>query len=170
MESVFLKKFELEIVIWCPTFGMLSNILSLIESFAVCTSYEDGSILWWDIRNPGVPVTSVKFHSEPGGQPRIWRLHMYSLSSSSSFSLFFFFIKYVLLLIFYAVLSLCIDGSCNGGISGAADDKIVIYNLDHPMVILIVFKSFHFKPPVDSCFMTCKLVANKNTDSHALWF
>ena len=34
----------------------------------------------------------------------------------------------------FAVLSLCIDGSCNGGISGSADDKVVMFGLDHSMV------------------------------------
>jgi hypothetical protein len=27
-------------------------------------SYEDGSTLWWDIRKPMLPLSSVKYHSE----------------------------------------------------------------------------------------------------------
>ncbi|KAK6164183.1 hypothetical protein DH2020_001047 [Rehmannia glutinosa] len=59
----------------------------------VISGYEDGSMVWWDLRNPGLPVTCVKFHSEP-------------------------------------VLSLCVDNSCGGGVSGSADEKIVMFTMD----------------------------------------
>jgi hypothetical protein len=63
----------------------------------ILSSYEDGSTLWWDIRKPGLPLSSVKYHSE-------------------------------------LALSIAIDGLCNGGVSGSADNKIVMFNLDHPKV------------------------------------
>ncbi|RZC66575.1 hypothetical protein C5167_010265 [Papaver somniferum] len=69
----------------------------------VLAGYEDGTMAWWDIRNPGVPLTVAKFHSEP-------------------------------------VLSIAIDGSCTGGISGAADSKIVLFTLDYQMGSCLVKK------------------------------
>jgi len=92
-------------------------------------------MLWWDVRNPGVPLTSVKFHSEPGTS-----CYEQSTCYKPLSTLFFFpnWSRHNKFHLLVTVLSISIDGSCKGGISGAADEKIEIFTLDHSMVILLI--------------------------------
>ncbi|KAF9618922.1 hypothetical protein IFM89_002917 [Coptis chinensis] len=76
----------------------------------VLAGYEDGTMVWWDIRNPGVPLAAVKFHSEP-------------------------------------VLSITVDGLCAGGISGAADHKLVFFTLNHQMGSCMVKREHGLEQP-----------------------
>lgn len=50
--------------------GMCMAVRAFLPSEAdtyanVVAGFEDGTMVWWDLRNPTMPVTSVKFHSEP---------------------------------------------------------------------------------------------------------
>lgn len=97
-------------------------------------------MLWWDLRNPGTPLMSMKYHSEPGLPILLVSMQWCNLlqvlcsfvelnEDNSQSSLFI-------------VLSLSVDESCKGGISGAADDKIVLFSLDHARVCILVFFFF----------------------------
>jgi len=46
-----------------------------------------------------------------------------------------------------SALSIAIDGSCNGGISGGADDKVVFFTLDHPKGAFTLRKEIELERP-----------------------
>ncbi|KQK19722.1 protein DECREASED SIZE EXCLUSION LIMIT 1 [Brachypodium distachyon] len=76
----------------------------------ILSSYEDGSTRWWDVRKPGSPLSSVKYHSE-------------------------------------SALSIAVDGSCNGGISGGADSKVTMFSLDHQKGMFTVRNEIELERP-----------------------
>ncbi|XP_057802695.1 protein DECREASED SIZE EXCLUSION LIMIT 1 [Salvia miltiorrhiza] len=93
----------------CMAVGAFSPSESEVYANVVA-GFEDGSMVLWDLRNPSLPVTSVKFHSE-------------------------------------TVLSLSIDNSCGGGVSGSADEKIVTFSLNPSMGSCLVKKETVLERP-----------------------
>ncbi|KAL8172019.1 hypothetical protein V2J09_023823 [Rumex salicifolius] len=103
----------------------------------ILAGYEDGAMLWWDLRNPGTPLMCMKYHSEPVSIVGVKCCKFYAskLYEDNPNSYLF------------TVLSLSVDESCKGGISGAADDKIVLFSLDHAMANCLVKKEVSLERP-----------------------